>query len=204
MKIHSSRPVGWVDTASWAERTRCKAAGGQTQRSGGVCVCGWVGGGVGGHKAAAGRWDSSWWTKWQTTQPRVPAWGNQASNHWLKTPVGVEAAAGDTPSLTGEFVGETQGPRTYTNPSTQEAAPEGPDLTVGSRGSDWKPAESRTSTNAPYQPLPHRLQCHSAALSITLPWWIPKAPPPLCNRGAKTKKKWPKWKNRTKLQKKYN
>ena len=33
--------------------------------------------------------------------------GNKASNLWLKTPVGVEAAAGETPSLTGEFLGET-------------------------------------------------------------------------------------------------
>ena len=40
-------------------------------------------------------------------QPRAPAQGNKASNLWLKTPMGVEAAAGETPSLTGEFVGET-------------------------------------------------------------------------------------------------
>ena len=44
----------------------------------------------------------------QTAQPRAPARGNKASNHRLKTPVRVEAAAGETPSLTGEFVGETQ------------------------------------------------------------------------------------------------
>ena len=43
----------------------------------------------------------------QTVQPRAPARGNKASNLWLKTPVGVEAAAGETPSLTGEFIGET-------------------------------------------------------------------------------------------------
>ena len=52
------------------------------------------------------RQGSSWWTRWQTMQPRVPARGNKASNLWLKTPVGVEAAVGETPSLT-EFVGET-------------------------------------------------------------------------------------------------
>ena len=34
-------------------------------------------------------------------------WGNKASNLCVKTPVGVEAAAGETPSLTGGFVGET-------------------------------------------------------------------------------------------------
>ena len=43
----------------------------------------------------------------QTTKPRAPAQGNKASNHLVKTPVGVEAAAGETPSLTEEFVGET-------------------------------------------------------------------------------------------------
>ena len=43
----------------------------------------------------------------QTTQPRAPAQGNNASNLRLKTPVGVGEAAGETPSLTGEVVGET-------------------------------------------------------------------------------------------------
>ena len=40
-------------------------------------------------------------------QPRAPARGNKALNLRLKTPVGVEVTAGETPSLTGEFVGET-------------------------------------------------------------------------------------------------
>ena len=39
-------------------------------------------------------------------QPRAPAQGNKASNLLVKTPVGVEAA-GETPRLTGEFVGKT-------------------------------------------------------------------------------------------------
>ena len=69
----------------------------------------------------------------ETAQCRAPAQGNKASNHQLKTPVGVEAATGETPSLTGEFVGS---PRTYTNPPTQEAAPEGPNLLVGSGRTD--------------------------------------------------------------------
>ena len=43
----------------------------------------------------------------QTTGPRVPAWGNKASDLSLKEPVGVGAAIGETPSLTGEVVGET-------------------------------------------------------------------------------------------------
>ena len=44
--------------------------------------------------------------------------------------MGVEAA-GETPSLTGEFIGETpQGPRMYTNPPTWKSVPEGPALLV--------------------------------------------------------------------------
>ena len=39
-------------------------------------------------------------------QPRVPAWGNKASEPLPEKPVGVEAA-GETPSLTGEVIGET-------------------------------------------------------------------------------------------------
>ena len=57
----------------------------------------------------------------------------------MKIPVGVQAAAGETPSLTGEVVGgDPQGPRMYTNPPTQESAPGGPNLIVGSRESDWR------------------------------------------------------------------
>ena len=50
----------------------------------------------------------------------------------------VEEAAGETPSLTGEVIGETHRglERMYTNPPTWEAAPEGPTLLVGSGGSD--------------------------------------------------------------------
>ena len=53
----------------------------------------------------------------------------------LKTPVGVEAA-GETLSLTGEFIGDTQDPRMYTKPPTEESAPEGPSLLVGSGRGD--------------------------------------------------------------------
>ena len=42
-------------------------------------------------------------------QPRVPAWGNKASKPLAVKPVGVEAA-GEAPSLTGEFTGGTTGP----------------------------------------------------------------------------------------------
>ena len=43
----------------------------------------------------------------QTAQPRVPLQGNKASKPLAIKPVRV-VVAGGTPSLTGEFVGETQ------------------------------------------------------------------------------------------------
>ena len=42
----------------------------------------------------------------QTTQCRVPAQGNKASKPLTEKPMGVEAA-GETPSLAGELIGET-------------------------------------------------------------------------------------------------
>ena len=45
-------------------------------------------------------------------------------------------AVGETPSCTGEFTGKNVLSRMYTNPPTRESAPEGPNLLVGSGGSD--------------------------------------------------------------------
>ena len=52
--------------------------------------------------------------------------------------MGVEEVAEETPSLTGEVVGETHRglEHAQAHPPTQESAPEGPSLIVGSRGSD--------------------------------------------------------------------
>ena len=49
--------------------------------------------------------------------------------------MGVGAAVGETPSLTGEVVGETHRglERAQAHPPTWEPAPEGPNLIVGSR-----------------------------------------------------------------------
>ena len=98
-KTHLSRPAGGAEMGSRAGEDLPQGGGWRGQGGGGL----WSRVG----KAAAGRWGSSWWTEWQTVQPRVPVRRNKASNHWLKTPVGVEVAVGETPSLTGEFVGET-------------------------------------------------------------------------------------------------
>ena len=67
-------------------------------------------------------------------QPRVPTRGSKATKPLTEKICG---AAAETPSLTGQFHWKNpQGPRTYTKPPTQESAPEGPNLPVGSRGSD--------------------------------------------------------------------
>ena len=50
--------------------------------------------------------------------------------------MGVEAATGETPSLTGEFVGETHRGLEHTHSPTRDTAPEGPNLIVGSGGID--------------------------------------------------------------------
>ena len=55
-----------------------------------------------------GRTGRSNWGMRQTTQPRVPGWGNKASKPLTENTCGrFEAAVGETPSLTGEFIGET-------------------------------------------------------------------------------------------------
>ena len=47
------------------------------------------------------------------------------------------SAVGETPSLTGvSDKRDPGGPRMYTNPPTQESAPKGPSLLVGSGGND--------------------------------------------------------------------
>ena len=72
----------------------------------------------------------------QTAQPRLPAWEKKASKS-LAVKICRVAAAGETPSLTGEFVGDTHrvlectkthppGPRMYTNPPTRNQHQKGP------------------------------------------------------------------------------
>ena len=102
--------------------------------------------------------------------------------------MGVEATAGETPSLTGEFVGETHRglEHTQTHPLRKQHQ-KGPIwLWAVGWGSDWKSAESRASAIAPSQPLPHI--SITVQLHITLPWWIPKAPPLYVTGGLRQKK----------------
>ena len=95
-KKHSSRPVGGVEMGSWAERTHGKVV---TKRPG---LAEWA--------IPYSCADKAGGTTGQQDRPCNP--GLQCAeikpqNLWLKSPVGVEAAAGETPSLTGEFIGET-------------------------------------------------------------------------------------------------
>ena len=96
------------------------------------------------------------------------------------------SAVGETPSLTGEFVGESHRVlEMYTSPHTRESPPEGPNLLVGTGVSDWKPAESQTSRIVPsWTPPPHTApQCSEW---VAPPWQIPKFLPLKWNRYSKT------------------
>ena len=87
--------------------------------------------------------------------PRVLVWKIKASKLPAIKPVGV-AVTGETLSLRGAFVGETHGvlEHTQTHPPTQESAPEGPNLLVGSRGSESHPRAKQVAL-FPLRPLPH-------------------------------------------------
>ena len=147
-----------------------------------------------------GRQGSSWWTRQQTVQPRALVRGNKASNHWLKTPGGWGSSGRNSQLHRGVHWRDPKGPRTYTNPPTQELAPEGPNLIVGSGGSDWNLAESWARTIIPsWTPSPH-----TASQWVAPPWWTPKAPSLYVTGMPTHTQKWPKWKNRSNLQKKYN
>ena len=94
---------------------------------------------------------------------------------------------------------DPQGPRTCTSPPTQETAPEGPNLIVGSGGRDWKLTKSGARAIVPSQTAPPHMASNAAT-------WVTTLRPLLHNRHTvtKKKKKRPKWNNTTKLQKKYN
>ena len=77
-----------------------------------------------------------------------------------------------------------------TSPPTQESAPEGPNLLVSSRGSNWKLAESQASSiDTSWAPLPHTApQPHNQG-GLPHPGKYLKLHPSLLNRHAQIKKK---------------
>ena len=72
----------------------------------------------------------------QTRQPRVPVWGNKASKPLTENTCGGCGGRRDSQPHRRVPWRDPQGPGIYTNPPTQESAPEGPDLPMGSGGSD--------------------------------------------------------------------
>ena len=88
----------------------------------------------------------------------------------MKTPMGVEAAAGETLSLTGEFLGETHRglELTQTHPLRNQHQ-KGPLCLWLAEGVTENPQRVEQAPLPPLRPLPH-IQHHSAAMSIILPW----------------------------------
>ena len=118
-KKHSSRLVRGAETGS---------QGGEDLRQGGSPTF------------ACGHTRRNNWRMRQTAQPRVPAQGNKASKSLtLKTCGGCGGRRTSKPHRRVHWR-DPQGHRMYTNPPThpptQESAPEGPKLLVGSGGSD--------------------------------------------------------------------
>ena len=90
-KKHSSRPLGGVETGNQEERTHGKAM----LEDQGVPHL---------------RVDKSGGTTGEQERLHNPGFQRREikpQNLRLKKPVGVQTAAGETPSLTGEFIGET-------------------------------------------------------------------------------------------------
>ena len=92
--------------------------------------------------------------------------------------------AGETARLTVEFTG----PSMYTNPPTWESTPEGPNLLVGSGGSDWKPAENWASSIVPSTTPPPHTASQGTNQHYPAPW-TPKAPPLYVTGTPRQKKK---------------
>ena len=85
----------------------------------------------------------------QTMRPKVPVWETKASKSLaVNTCEGCGGGRNSQPHRRVHWR-DQQGPRMYTNPPTLESAPEGLNLLVGNRGSDWKPAESQASGIVP-------------------------------------------------------
>ena len=160
LKKHSSRPVGGVETRS----------------QGGVAARGprqarWQ---LADQTAPIYMWKTGRnnWRIRQTTQPRVPARGNKASKSLaVKSYGGCSSRSNSQPHRKVSWK-DPRGPRTYTNPPTQESAPEGPNLLVGTGEVTKSPQRSEQVAFFPPSHIGH-----NAEMWVTLPWWISKALP---------------------------
>ena len=95
-----------------------------------------VAGGLGRHNSCADKPGGTTGEQDRLSNPGFQCRGNKASKPLTETPVGVEVAAGETPSLTGEFVGETHRVLEHIQTTHLGVSHRGPNLIVGSRGSD--------------------------------------------------------------------
>ena len=106
----------------------------------------------------------------------------------MKTPVGVEAAVGETPSLTGEFVGETHRAleHTQTHPPENQHQ-KGPIClwVAGEVTERWPRAEQ--AALFPLRPLPH-IQHHMQQSGLPHPGEYLRLHPVLPKRHSETKK----------------
>ena len=121
-KKHSSRQVGGAETGSWSERTCGKVAA--RGHSSLTFACGQTGRNNGG-----ARW---------TTHPGVPVKENRASKPLTEKKLwGLRPQEKLPASQESSLEGPTGSQNIY-KPTTQESAPEEPNLLMGSRGGDWK------------------------------------------------------------------
>ena len=110
----------------------------------------------------------------QTAQPKFPRWEKEASKPLAINPLGV-VVAGETLSLTGEFIGETH--------SVLECTQNHPPRNQHQKGPIclWVQEEVTESQQRadqvllfPLRPLPH-MQHHNAAMWVASRWKIPKS-----------------------------
>ena len=139
-------------------------------------------------------------------RPRNPGFQYReikSQNLWLWKSVGV-AVVEETPSLTGDFIGEIHRVLEHTQTHVPGIQHEKGLICLCEVGEVIE-TQLRAKQVAlfPFWPFPH-IQHHNTTKRVASPWWIPKAPPLYITGTARQKKKWPKWKNRSKLQKKYN
>ena len=129
-KKHSSRPVGGAETGSWVERTQGKAGGPGQMRK-------WLADRV---KQQLVDWGPHIcmqinWVEQMGSETDLPTQGSSLKPLTEKTYGGCGSGRNSQPHRRVCWR-DRQGPRMYTNPPTQESAPEGPNFLVGSRGSD--------------------------------------------------------------------
>ena len=153
-KKHSSIVVGEVETSSQGrEKAWCGEGPGRQSSS---WQTGWS------HICMQINWEEQLGREKDTTQPRVLVWGKQASKPLAIKSCGCCGSRRNSQPHRRVGWRDPHGPRTYTNPLTQESAPEGPNLLVSSRGSDWKPVKSWAGSIVPCQaPPPHTVPQHS-------------------------------------------